>query len=419
MSHSARMAPALLAGLVLIGAVAHAEPQFAPPGGLSSGTPVGTQGATLATMQDGIERNARDIATLGQTGVTKDDLTAAMTGLQRADASAMTIGNGAQTVQEIASENVGTVWHAKWERQDVAAGASFTLADVSNGPGYAQTINMALAGGGADVDRTSIAYYVDGETTPSVTTLYGLIGTYGGYAFASKHVTCAGGRGRSWAGCTYSLRVPYKRSLRIVLTNNGGGNVRLWGAVQGNAGGHQFLDRYAVAHAVTLGDQYAKQVKVKALEEYTLLDVTGRGAFWGMQFFMDRHNNAAGADENCIEGNFRYYVDGATKPSYESSGTEDYFGSAFEFMSAGFAGATGAQTPYATESFGTFYNQWSNATGPNAIDDQSSAFRFHSADPVHFNRSLKVTWQCGEPDNGLTTNTAAGIAATLYYYTDR
>lgn len=74
------MSPALLTGFALIGAVAHAEPQFAPPGGLSSGTRVGTQGATLATMQDGIERNSRDIQTLGKTGATRDDLTAAMAG---------------------------------------------------------------------------------------------------------------------------------------------------------------------------------------------------------------------------------------------------------------------------------------------------------------------------------------------------
>ncbi len=395
--------------------------QFVPPGGLPLSTPIGTAGDTLQTVRDGVKQNASGLAGLNASMLTQSDLSAALNDypLKTGDASNMTVGGGAETVQSIASPDVGTVWSSKWERETIPSGGSLTLANVTNGPGYAQTVNMALAGAGPDVDRATMSYFVDGETTPSVTVMYGLVGTYGGYPFASKHVTCAGGRGRGWSGCTYGLKVPYKNSLKMVLNNNGGGSIILWGAVQGNYGGKQFLDRYAVAHSVTMGDQYGKEVTVQPLQEYTLLDVTGRGTFWGMQFFMDRHNNVAGADENCIEGNFRYYVDGATTPSYESSGTEDYFGSAFEFMSAGFAGAANTQTPYATESFGTFYNQWSNATGPNALDDQSSSFRFHSQDPVHFNKSMKVTWQCGDVGNGLTTQTAAGIAATLYYYTDK
>lgn len=69
-----------LAGLILLGTAAHAQPQFTPPRGLPASTPVGTAGATLQTMQSGIERNARDIETLGKSGVTQAALAEALGG---------------------------------------------------------------------------------------------------------------------------------------------------------------------------------------------------------------------------------------------------------------------------------------------------------------------------------------------------
>jgi|GEM_PF-2140190 len=59
---------------------AQATPQFIPPGGLPPSTPVGTQGATLGTLEDDIARNARNIEALTTAGVTHEALGNALAG---------------------------------------------------------------------------------------------------------------------------------------------------------------------------------------------------------------------------------------------------------------------------------------------------------------------------------------------------
>jgi len=305
----------------------------------------------------------------------------------------------------VAHARAQTIWSAHWERVDVGPGQDISLTDRKDEAGVVRLINIALAGDGPDVDRSIIYFNVDNEQVPSVALSMGLSGTYGANRFHSRFTSCSSSIGR--LGCTLSPQAPYRHALHVFFHNGGKKTLRLWGWLQGEttlvSGPTELL------HTVSGGDQYEGQIKVKPYQEITLLDVDGPGRFAGLQFFMDRHNNKSGTNENCVEGNFRYYIDHSQQPQYESSGTEDYFGSSFNFQDA----------PFASDSFGVFFNRFSGTSGPQAIDDQVSAWRWHYDDPVHFDHHLRVTWQCGDIGGPEIPVSPAGIAWTAYYYLSR
>ncbi|WP_171840651.1 DUF2961 domain-containing protein [Asaia bogorensis] len=295
-----------------------------------------------------------------------------------------------------------SVWSSHWERVVVAPGHDLPLAVRHDDAGNVKIINIALAGEGPDVDLSSLSFEVDGEKTPSVVLSLGLSGTYGATRFHSRAVSCSSSIGR--LGCTLNLRIPYRKSLHALFHNGGLHPLKLWGWLQGES--DPSTRPTEELHTVSGGDQYRGQIAVHPYEEMTLLDVNGPGRLAGLQFFMDRHNDQPGTNENCIEGNFRYYIDGATDPQYESSGTEDYFGSSFNFQDA----------PFSSDSFGVFYNRYAGASGPGITSDQVSAWRWHQDDPIRFTHHLRVTWQCGDRDGPEIPISPAGIAWTAYYY---
>lgn len=295
------------------------------------------------------------------------------------------------------------LWSAHWERVTLEAGRDRLLASRTGERGTFRLVNIALAGEGPDVDRSSLYFLIDGERLPSVILPLGLSGTYGASRFHSRFVSCSSSVGR--LGCTLSIPVPYRHDIRVFLHNGGQRSLKLWGWLQGDTEPDDAP--FEKLHTASGGDQYEGQIMVRPYQEMTLLDVDGPGRLAGLQFFMDRHNNRPGASENCIEGNFRYYFDGSGQPQYESSGTEDYFGSSFNFQDA----------PFASDNFGVFFNRFAGSSGPGAPDDQVSAWRWHRDDPVTFDRHLKITWQCGDPGGPEVPTSPAGIAWTAYYYT--
>ncbi|GBQ86002.1 DUF2961 domain-containing protein [Asaia krungthepensis] len=284
----------------------------------------------------------------------------------------------------------------------LAPGKDLPLAVRDKEAGAVQVINIALAGEGPDVDRSGFYFLVDEDHTPSIVLPMGLTGTYGATRFHSRFVSCSSSVGR--LGCTVTMRMPYRHALRGFFHNGGRHPLTLWGWMQGETL-HTSVPTEEL-HSVSGGDQYEGQIMVHPYQEITLLDVDGPGRLAGLQFFMDRHNDRPNSNENCVEGNFRYYIDGTDNPQYESSGTEDYFGSSFNFQDA----------PYASDSFGVFYNRYAGVSGPGAADDQVSAWRWHHDDSIHFDHHLRVTWQCGDRGGPEIPVSPAGIAWTAYYY---
>jgi len=108
-------------------------------------------------------------------------------------------------------------------------------------------------------------------------------------------------------------------------------------------------------------------------KDYVILETEGKGHYVGTVMAVRTRS-----PEWFGEGDEKIYIDGETKASIWGTGTEDYFLSAW-----GLEG--GVNTPY----FGTVYFDHGNLGG------HTSAYRWHIADPVVFQKSIKVTIEHG------------------------
>lgn len=124
------------------------------------------------------------------------------------------------------------------------------------------------------------------------------------------------------AGKTLTLRfpMPVAQSLQFAISNyNGRGlpqvNIALFGS------------KLAAAPKYHFCAQYFSQVSVKD-QPMTLLNATGPGIFVGSNLAADGIERKTFA---FLEGNEQIYVDGATTPTLEGTGTEDYFNNSWYF----------------------------------------------------------------------------------------
>jgi hypothetical protein len=157
-------------------------------------------------------------------------------------------------------------------------------------------------------------------------------------------------------------QMPFARRVRVTLTNEGRRRVS-------NVYFHVDWTRLpslppdtAYFHA-----RYRQALPAASGRPYEILSVKGRGHYVGTVFSVVQ--NEAGWFG---EGDERFYVDGATAPSIEGTGTEDYFNDAWSFrVSDGlYTGVPVAE-----------------GTGVGA---RMSAYRWHVVDPVPFGTSLRL-----------------------------
>lgn len=105
-------------------------------------------------------------------------------------------------------------------------------------------------------------------------------------------------------------------------------------------------------------------------KDYLILETEGKGHYVGTVLAVRTRSPSWFG-----EGDEKIYIDGEEEPSIWGTGTEDYFLSAWGLQS-------GVNTPY----FGTVYfDQW------GIVGGHTSAFRWHLADPIVFNKKIKVT----------------------------
>ena len=106
-------------------------------------------------------------------------------------------------------------------------------------------------------------------------------------------------------------------------------------------------------------------------KDYVVLETEGKGHYVGTVMAVRQRS-----PQWFGEGDEKIYIDGEEKASIWGTGTEDYFLSAWGL-------ASNVNTPY----FGTVY--FTHGT----IGGQTSAYRWHIADPIVFNKSIKVTFE--------------------------
>ncbi|MBM7570377.1 glycoside hydrolase family 172 protein [Aquibacillus albus] len=129
--------------------------------------------------------------------------------------------------------------------------------------------------------------------------------------------------------------------------------------------------------------QWRRSNPVKYLENHTLLDnVFGTGHYVGTYLAWGVNNNGWWG-----EGEFKFYIDGDEKfPTICGTGTEDYFGGAWNFEQP-----KGEYGVYSTSFLGL--HQVIIPDGLYKSQQRFGMYRWHVMDPIRFKKDLKVTIQ--------------------------
>lgn len=160
--------------------------------------------------------------------------------------------------------------------------------------------------------------------------------------------------------------MPFQKSARIEVVNQGTQNINLlyynidWIKKEKLPKGTPYF--YA---------QYRQEYPAENAKDYVVLDTQGKGHFVGtVMSVRSRSPSWFG------EGDEKIYIDGEKNASIWGTGTEDYFLSAW--------GLQTTSTPY----FGVpYFDQW------GIVGGHTSAYRWHIADPIVFQKGIKVTFE--------------------------
>ena len=175
----------------------------------------------------------------------------------------------------------------------------------------------------------------------------------------SLPVTVEGGDGYN---CFWTM--PFYKAARITITNEGEKPVRSF---------YYQIDYTEVdklpRNAAYFCAQYRQEFPEKTGDDYLIMEAEGRGHYLGtVMSVRSRSPYWFG------EGDAKFYIDGEQEPSIWGTGTEDYFLSAWGFNIG--------QYPY----FGCTYKSMDSEEDLGVM---FSLYRWHIADPIRFNKSIK------------------------------
>ena len=126
-------------------------------------------------------------------------------------------------------------------------------------------------------------------------------------------------------------------------------------------------------------------VNVTGKDNYVILEAEGKGHYVGCVLNIDNHDVGEQIYTWPGEGDDMIFIDGEVwPPSMHGTGTEDYFCAAWGFPSGEY------DAPYHGISLGSdsqeHFGKW-------------SLYRFHIEDPVHFEKSIRVTIEHGHAND--------------------
>ena len=274
-----------------------------------------------------------------------------------------TTGYGAR-----AARNLGQGWKvapAVW----LADNATITIAEI-DGPGAIQSMWFA----GLTVRRECILrIYWDGQEHPSVECPMGDFFAVGWGIFSQINSLPVAVNPNN--GVTSYWEMPFRKSCRITLENRSSQKLPCY--YQINYTLTKIPDDADYFHA-----QFRRNNPLPYKEVHTILDgVTGRGHYVGTAMAWGVNNDGWwGA------GEIKFYLDGDIKfPTICGTGTEDYFGGAYNWD------VDGQYQGYSTPYLG-MYRVLPDGTKQQA-NQRFGLYRWHVMDPVRFQKDVRVTIQ--------------------------
>ncbi len=275
-----------------------------------------------------------------------------------------------------------------------------TLAEIT-GPGAIQHIWCTVHP--TFWRRLVLRAYWDGEADPSIEVPLGDFFCNGWCERANVSslpiaVNPAGG-----FNCYFEM--PFRQSARITLENLSPDPV------------HGFY--YSIDYTLTpvpetrayLHAQWRRSNPLEAMQVHTLLDgVTGQGHYVGTYLAVGVNNTGWWG-----EGEMKFYLDDDGEyPTICGTGTEDYFGGAWNWEHP-----QGQYGTYSTPFLGM--HQVIKPDGLYRSQQRFGAYRWHVMDPIRFEQNLRVTiqdlgWRSALEGAGRYLPRQDDIASTAYWY---
>lgn len=277
----------------------------------------------------------------------------------------------------------------------VRANATLDLADIE-GPGAIQHIWMTTYPN--NWRRLVLRAYWDDEASPSIECPYGDFFANGWGERCNINslpisVNPAGGMNSYW-------EMPFRQRAHFTIENLSSEDIILYYQID-------YTLTPVPADRAYFHAQWRRSNPLPYKEVHTLLDgVQGQGHYVGTYLAWQVNNNGWWG-----EGEIKFYLDGdADFPSICGTGTEDYFGGAWNFEQP--AGQYGT---YSTPFLGL--PQVIQPDGLYRSQARFGMYRWHIMDPVRFEQDLRVTIQAlGWRSGGRYLPLQDDIASTVLWY---
>ena len=298
-------------------------------------------------------------------------------------------------VAKNAARDLGTGWKV-YPYIILQPGETAILADIADS-GVIQHIWLTPTGRW----RSAILrMYWDGQERPSVECPVGDFFCMGWneYAQLSSLAVCV--NPGSAFNCYWPM--PFRRQARITLTNLASEPVNYYYQIDYCLCG--VAEEEAYFHA-----QFRRVNPLPYRSVYTILDgVEGRGKYVGTYIAWGVNNRGWWG-----EGEIKFYMDGDKEyPTICGTGTEDYFCGSYNFEDP--------QTHAGYKTFSTPYSGLHQVITPDALYGSQMRFglyRWHIADPIYFQKNLRVTIQAlGWREGGRYLPLQDDIASVAYWY---
>lgn len=304
-----------------------------------------------------------------------------------------TTGTGASCARDL-----GTGWKIS-PSVDIPAGNTFDLATIA-GPGKITHIWITTH---TDNWRTLVfRAYWDDSPEPAVEVPYGdfFCNGWGTFSQINSIPIAANPHG----GFNSYWPMPFRRGAKLTLENTSTVDVRVYYQVTYELGGDHTNDAYF--HA-----QWRRSNPLEEMKTHVLLEsIEGRGQYVGTYMAWGVNSNGWWG-----EGEIKFYIDDdSTHPTICGTGTEDYFGGAWNFDVPG-KGYTEYSTPYLG------MPQVIRPDGLYVSQQRFGMYRWHIQDPIHFGSGLPrvdiqaLGWRSGWRYLPLRDD----IASTAVFYLDR
>lgn len=251
------------------------------------------------------------------------------------------------------------------------------------------------ATGDTNIDTSIWRYYIDGEHQPSFQFQAAQVA---GVGFTDQYAPWGNkwiGKGADGGAWYNNFRIPFHKSIRITgqLAHGTGDHGTLWTIFRGSENLPITVGNFVLPPSARLVQARIENTTFKALDFVVLVNVSEQynGVLWA------HYLTAASTTQNFMEGCYHAYTpQSAAFPGLTvSTGTEDYFDSAFYFNA------------------GVFHQENAGLTHWLANDslNEISAYRLHDQDPIFFSHGFRFEWRVGDvndPKTGLKCTSVKG-----------